>query len=101
MKIYYSVDKMVTDYNEDSQDWSGAIRSCGIIDTGVLTVKTVEQALATISKNLALPPLEAFADEEGRYTVNQSENGEGFQDDKGKFLADYNVYLEQVVPFSL
>lgn len=91
----YSVYKMVTEFNEESQDWSGRTSDFGGIDKGTMEVANVEEALAKIQeKNFLQHPFEAVPDEPGRYEMNQVEDQEGYADETGKFLCDYTCTIK-------
>ena len=95
MLAKYDVNKMVTDFNEESQDWSGQTRDFGDVTKGTMDVGSVEEFLEKIQNELGLQfPFEAVPDEPGRYETNQAEDGDGRADDNGKWLADYNVYVK-------
>lgn len=91
----YSVYKSVTDYNEDSQDWSGEFRDMGGVAKENMEVNSIEEVLAKAQNDLGLVhPFEPVPDEAGEYDTNQVEDRNGYQDEDGKFLADYRLSVK-------
>lgn len=94
----YYLDKTVTAYNEESGDWSGQIQDMGEIEKGTLDVESMEDAVKQLSDKFGLD-FEPFGEEENehlgiRFSVAQAENDEGMEDPKGKYLADYELYIK-------
>lgn len=98
----YSVFKMVTEFNEAAQDWSGKVSDHGVILKGTVMVDSEREALRKVQdklcSNLRAASFEEFDGEPGRFDMNQCEDADGIQDDDGKWLADYSIYIKLYVP---
>lgn len=95
----WSINKMVTKFNEETQDWSGEMSDFGQILDGKMLVSSEKELLDKIQGEYYYP-FEPVPDEAGRFETNQTENDEGLTDPDGKWLADYNLYVEYYQPAS-
>lgn len=94
MMIIYTVHKMATEFNETTQDWSGPTTNCGVIDKGHNEVDSISGFLKRIEEKLGLPEFRAVDDEPGRFETDQCEDDGGAKNEKGKWLANYSIYLK-------
>ena len=88
-----NVEMLVTEYNEDCQDWSGNCWSKGVLDdkiemrhTGIEDIKNAMRKIIDIS--FENQEVQIFIDE-GVIQYSQTENSEAECDDNGKYLVDY------------
>lgn len=101
--INYSVNRMVTDFNEEYQDWSGPTTDYGDIETGVFRLSESEwtadvllEKIKEIVSHLVWDNKEYVSvwDNGERFSFCVVEDADGTPSDDGKWLADYNVYVE-------
>lgn len=92
------VDKQVTLFNEEYQDWSGETWGIDMelfinFKTEKLTVESIVKAV-NVCAGLQLETEDLFFEngQQGAFTI--VENEDGMQDNEGKFLADYAFTIE-------
>lgn len=89
-------DVMVTEWNEEYQDWSGDEFFKGGFDLGVAKSNKLDDVLTEINTIFEVKKESVEIDDEGllRFTVIEDE--EAMQDDNGHYLVDYIVEVEKV-----
>lgn len=100
--INYDITRMVTEFNEEYQDWSGSVSDFGTFSTGVFRISEEDWSAERLLKEIRDIMEEFVWDnvdyvsvwEDNRFSFCCTENGEGTPDIDGKYLADYNMYLE-------
>lgn len=90
------IDVMVTEWNEEHQDWSGREFYKGGFDLGVAKSNKLEDVLITVSTIFEIEKESVEIDEDGLLRFAVIENGEAMQDDNGHYLVDYTVEVEKV-----
>lgn len=96
----WELSKMVTEYNESTEDWSGQTSDFGFIGQGNTEVSSLQELLEKVKDEFGLDevfdsePIEHNPSLGDRYGTNQTENDEGYSDPKGKYLADYSLYVK-------
>lgn len=94
------IDKMVTLFNEEHQDWSGETFTIDVENVFSTDFETEKLSIENIVKavndcvGLQLETEDLFFEngQQGEFAI--IENGEGIEDKKGKFLADYSFTIE-------
>lgn len=94
---------VVTEFNNDHQDWSGETFSKG--GGGFISPETINELTADNLKEAASTFTGLTADEieifindwdDGFFQVSIVENGNAFPDDNGRYLVDYIFSVESV-----
>lgn len=88
------VDAMVTEFNEDTQDWSGREYSKRVdiattFETKDLMESDIILALSNHFYDSQLTTSDLFFANGTYASFNRVENGDGNNDENGKFLVDY------------
>lgn len=92
------VDKRVTLFNEEYQDWSGETWGIDVtfhvhFETEKLTVESIVKAVNDCV-GLQLEAEDLFFDNGIHGGISIIENADGYPDKEGKFLADYSFTIE-------
>lgn len=90
------VDVMVTEWNEEYQDWSGDEFSKQGFDLGVAKSNKLDDVLATINTMFDVEKEHVEITEVGQLIFTVIEDEEAMQDDNGHYLVDYFVEIEKV-----
>lgn len=98
--VNYVVTKMVTEFNEVNEDWSGDTSDYGQIDSGMFTIGEGDWTADRLLKEIR-DVMEPFVWdnveyvnvwEDGRFSFCSTERGDGTPDVNGKYLVDYDLY---------
>lgn len=90
------IDVMVTEWNEEYQDWSGDEFSKQGFDLGVAKSNKLEDVLATVNTMFDIKKEDVEINDNGHLMFAIQEDVEAMQDDNGHFLVDYFVEIEKV-----
>ena len=90
------MDIVVTEWNEEYQDWSGDTFFKGGFYLGNAKSNKIDDVLATVNTMFDISKYGSEIDEDGylRFTVIEDE--EAMQDDNGHYLVDYIVEVEKI-----
>lgn len=90
------VDVMVTEWNEEYQDWSGDEFSKQGFDLGVAKSNKLDDVLATVNTMFDVKKEHVEITEVGHLMFAIQEDEEAMQDDDGHYLVDYIVEVKKV-----
>ena len=90
------VDVMVTEWNEEYQDWSGDNFSKHGFHLGVAKSNKLEDVLATVNTMFDVSLYGVEINDVGHLMFAIQEDEEAMQDDDGNYLVDYIVEVEKV-----
>lgn len=90
------IDVMVTEWNEEYQDWSGDEFSKQGFDLGVAKSNKLDDVLATIKTMFDISLYGVEINDDGHLVFSIQEDEEAMQDDEGNYLVDYIVKVEKV-----
>ena len=89
-------DVMVTEWNEESQDWSGDEFSKQGFVLGNSKSNKLDDVITTINTMFDIKKEDVEVNEEGQLIFTVVEDVEAMQDDNGHYLVDYFVEIEKV-----
>lgn len=92
------LDMFVTEWNEESQDWSGNEFSKGGFHLGVAKSNNVDDILEVINTMFEVNKKDLFIDEDDKQTLQFSvvEDRNAMQDDNGHYLVDYIIGVYKI-----
>ncbi|WBF81130.1 hypothetical protein FMLHJGGC_00077 [Staphylococcus phage BSwM-KMM1] len=90
------IDVMVTEWNEDYQDWSGDNFSKHGFDLGVAKSNKLDDVITTINTMFDVKKEHVEINDNGHLMFAIQEDEEAMQDDNGHYLVDYIVEVEKV-----
>lgn len=89
-------DVMVTEWNEEFQDWSGREFYKEGFYIGNAKSNKLDDVLTEINTMFTIEKESVEIDEDGFLRFAVIENGEAMQDDNGHYLVDYTIGIEKV-----
>lgn len=89
-------DVMVTEWNEEYQDWSGDNFSKQGFHIGSPKSNKLDDVITTINTMFDVKKEHVEVTEDGQLIFTVVEDEEAMQDDNGHFLVDYFVEVEKV-----
>ena len=89
-------DVMVTEWNEEYQDWSGDNFSKQGFHIGSSKSNKLDDIITTINTMFDIKKEDVEVNEEGQLIFTVVEDEEAMQDDNGHYLVDYFVEIEKV-----
>lgn len=90
------IDVMVTEWNEEYQDWSGDEFSKQGFDLGVAKSNKLDDVITTINTLFDVKKEHVEVNEDGQLIFTVIEDVEAMQDDYGHYMVDYIVEVEKV-----
>lgn len=90
------IDVMVTEWNEEYQDWSGNEFLKEGFHIGNSKSNKLDDVLTTINTMFDVSKYDSEVNEDGQLIFTVIENEEAMQDDNGHYLVDYIVEVEEV-----
>lgn len=92
----YVIDVMVTEWNEEYQDWSGEEFYKQGFHLGESKSNKLDDVLATVNTMFDISLYGVEINDEGNLVFSIQEDEEAMQDDEGNYLVDYIVKVEKV-----
>ena len=90
------IDVMVTEWNEEYQDWSGDEFLKQGFHLGESKSNKLDDVLATVNTMFDISLYGVEINDEGNLVFSIQEDEEAMQDDEGNYLVDYIVKVEKV-----
>lgn len=90
------IDVMVTEWNEEYQDWSGDEFLKQGFGLGVAKSNKLDDVLATVNTMFDISLYGVEINDEGNLVFSIQEDEEAMQDDEGNYLVDYIVEVKKV-----
>lgn len=89
--------KTVTNYNEETLDWSGESFSVDLdMKTYINTFHYDDILLALSELGFIVEKDDLFLENDEYASFNQTENGAGFLDENGNYLCDYRFIIKPI-----
>ena len=90
------IDVMVTEWNEEYQDWSGREFLKEGFHIGNSKSNKLDDVLTTINTMFDVSKYDSEVNEDGQLIFTVTEDKNAMQDDNGRYLVDYIVEVEKV-----
>ena len=90
------IDVMVTEWNEEYQDWSGREFLKEGFHIGNSKSNKLDDVLTTINTMFDVSKYDSEVNEDGQLIFTVTEDDNAMQDDNGRYLVDYIVEVEKV-----